>query len=191
MALRGVSVREYRGSARRARGLNSTIKNLICYLPQPLSSETIVSSVSPLYSALQNTGEKCKIYLSTQKGECFLTPSPIPCGIVGYSHTPPLRTYVRLGEKARRAGRLKQRWSDVLKDFYSPPCRVPWYYGVSPSNRGRRTNTIHRKVLPSSPVFCIAKYRGGVLWTEGLKNILSRGGISKHHTLSPYVSVKE
>ena len=121
-----VSVREYRGSARRARGLNSTIKNLICYLPQPLSSETIVSSVSPLYSALQNTGEKCKIYLSTQKGECFLTPSPIPCGIVGYSHTPPpLRTYVRLGEKARRAGRLKQRWSDVLKDFYSPPCSVP------------------------------------------------------------------
>lgn len=63
--------------------------------------------------------------LSTLKGECFLTPSPIPCGIVGYSHTPPLRTYVRLGEKARRAGRLKQRWSDVLKDFYSPPCRVP------------------------------------------------------------------
>ena len=110
MALRGVSVREYRGSARRARGLNSTIKNLICYLPQPLSSETIVSSVSPLYSALQNTGEKCKIYLSTQKGEYPLTPSPIPCGIVGYSHTPPpLRTYVRLGEKARRAGRLKQR----------------------------------------------------------------------------------
>jgi len=69
-------------------GLNSTIKNLICYLPQPLSSETIVSSVSPLYSALQNTGEKCKIYLSTQKGEYPLTPSPIPCGIVGYSHTP-------------------------------------------------------------------------------------------------------
>uniref|UniRef100_UPI003AF67A5A hypothetical protein n=1 Tax=Barnesiella intestinihominis TaxID=487174 RepID=UPI003AF67A5A len=125
VALRGVSVREYRGSARRARGLNSTIKNLICYLPQPLSSETIVSSVSPLYSALQNTGEKCKIYLSTQKGEYPLTPSPIPCGIVGYSHTPPLRTYVRLGEKARRAGRLKQQWSDVLKDFYSPPCRVP------------------------------------------------------------------
>ncbi len=88
--------------------------------------ETTVSSVSPLYSALQNTGEKCKIYLSTLKGECFLTPSPIPCGIVGYSHTPPpLRTYVRLGEKARRAGRLKQRWSDVLKDFYPPPCRVP------------------------------------------------------------------
>ena len=114
-------------------------------------------------------GKKCKIYPSTSKGECPLTPSPIPCGIVGYSHTPPLRTYVRLGEKARRAGRLKQRWSDVLKDFFSPPCRVPWYYGVSPSNRGRRTNTIHRKVLPSSPVFCIAKYRGGVLWTEGLK----------------------
>ena len=88
--------------------------------------ETTVSSVSPLYSALQNTGEKCKIYLSTLKGEYPLTPSPISCGIVGYSHTPPpLRTYVRLGEKARRAGRLKQRWSDVLKDFYPPPCRVP------------------------------------------------------------------
>ena len=121
-------------------------------------------------------GEKCKIYSFISKGECPLTPSSIPCGIVGYSHTPPpLRTYVRLGEKARRAGRLKQRWSDVLKDFYSPPCRVPWYYGVSPSNRGRRINTIHRKVLPSSPVFCSAKYRGGVLWTVGLKNILSRG----------------
>ena len=35
-------------------------------------------------------GEKCKIYLSTPNGEYPLTPSPIPCGIVGHSHTPPL-----------------------------------------------------------------------------------------------------
>ena len=35
-------------------------------------------------------GKKCKIYLSTPNGECPLTPSPIPCGIVGRSHTPPL-----------------------------------------------------------------------------------------------------
>jgi hypothetical protein len=53
--------------------------------------ETTVSSVSPLYSALQNTGEKCKIYLSTLKGEYPLTPSPISCGIVGYSHIPSCR----------------------------------------------------------------------------------------------------
>ena len=40
---------------------------------------------------------------------------------------------------------------------------------MSPSNRGRKTNTIHRKVLSSSPVFCSAKYRGGVTEeTEGL-----------------------
>ena len=35
-------------------------------------------------------GKKCKIYLSTPNGEYPLTPSPIPCGIVGHSHTPPL-----------------------------------------------------------------------------------------------------
>ena len=89
--------------------------------------ETAVSLVSPLYSALQNTGEKCKIYLSTLKGEYPLTPSPIPCGIVGYSHTPPppLRTYVRLGEKARRAGRLKQRWSDVIERFLPSSLSCP------------------------------------------------------------------
>ena len=87
--------------------------------------ETAVSSVSPLYSALQNTGEKCKIYLSTLKGEYPLTPSPIPCGIVGYSHSPPLRTYVRLGEKARRAGRLKQRWSDVIERFLPSSLSCP------------------------------------------------------------------
>jgi hypothetical protein len=40
---------------------------------------------------LQNTGEKYKIYLSTLKGEYPLTPSPISCGIVGYSHTPSYR----------------------------------------------------------------------------------------------------
>ena len=58
--------------------------------------------------------------------------------------------------------------------FYPPPCRVPWHYGVSPSNRGRKTNTIHRKVLSSSPVFCNAKYRGGVTEvTEGLKQYSS------------------
>ncbi len=35
-------------------------------------------------------GKKCKIYPSTSKGECSLTPSPILCGIVELSHTPPL-----------------------------------------------------------------------------------------------------
>ena len=119
-----VSVREYRGSARRARGLNSTIKNLICYLPQPLSSETIVSSVSPLYSALQNTGEKCKIYLSTQKGEYPLTPSPIPCGIVGYSHTPPPLCFAtqNIGEVSEG----RRGWKDITsislyRAYPSPP----------------------------------------------------------------------
>ena len=34
---------------------------------------------------------------------------------------------------------------------------------------GGRTSTLHRKVLFSSPVFCDAKYRGGVMEvTEGL-----------------------
>ena len=35
-------------------------------------------------------GEKCKIYSFISKGECPLTPSSIPCGIVELSHTPPL-----------------------------------------------------------------------------------------------------
>lgn len=53
-----VSVREYRGSVRRTRGLKNTVKKIPCNISQPLSSETNVSSVSPLYFALQNTGEK-------------------------------------------------------------------------------------------------------------------------------------
>ena len=39
---------------------------------------------------------------------------------------------------------------------------------------GGRTSTLHRKVLSSSPVFCNAKYRGGVTEvTEGLKQYSS------------------
>ena len=57
-SIAGCSVREYRGSARRARGLKNTVKKIPCNISQPLSSETNVSSVSPLYFALQNTGEK-------------------------------------------------------------------------------------------------------------------------------------
>jgi len=53
-----VSVREYRGSVRRTRGLKNTVKKIPCNISQPLSSETNVSSVSPLYFTLQNTGEK-------------------------------------------------------------------------------------------------------------------------------------
>ena len=33
----------------------------------------------------------------------------------------------------------------------------------------KKTNTIHRKVLTSSPVFCNAKYRGGVRKDGGVK----------------------
>ena len=57
-SIAGCSVREYRGSVRRTRGLKNTVKKIPCNISQPLSSETIVSSVSPLYFALQNTGEK-------------------------------------------------------------------------------------------------------------------------------------
>ena len=50
-----------------------------------------------------------------------------------------------------------------------PPVVFRNITGVSPSNRGRKTSTLHRKVLSSSPVFCNAKYRGGVTEvTEGL-----------------------
>ena len=59
----------------------------------------------------------------------------------------------------------------LSKDCCVPPCRAPQHYGVLPGNRESRTNTIHRKVLTSSSVFCIAKYRGGVRRTEGLENI--------------------
>ena len=49
-------------------------------------------------------GKKCKIYLSTPNGEYPLTPSPIPCGIVGHSHTPPLCFEKQnIGEVARSA----------------------------------------------------------------------------------------
>ena len=48
-----------------------------------------------------------------------------------------------------------------------PLCDTPQCCGT---RQGRRTNTIHRKVLTSSSVFCIAKYRGGVRRTEGLEN---------------------
>ena len=101
---------------------------------QPLSSETTVSEVSPLYcSATQGrsvnafllnglcscfdfgatsrdaVGKKCKIYLSTPNGEYPLTPSPIPCGIVGHSHTPPLCFATQnIGEVARSAGGVRK-----------------------------------------------------------------------------------
>ena len=48
-----------------------------------------------------------------------------------------------------------------------PLCDTPQCCGT---RQGRRTNTIPRKVLTSSSVFCIAKYRGGVRRTEGLEN---------------------
>ena len=50
-------------------------------------------------------GEKCKIYPSTPNGEFPLIPSPIPCGIVGHSHTPPLCfAEQNIGEVVRSAG---------------------------------------------------------------------------------------
>ena len=39
-------------------GKKNTVKKIPCNISQPLSSETNVSSVSPLYFAMQNTGEK-------------------------------------------------------------------------------------------------------------------------------------
>ena len=54
-------------------------------------------------------GKKCKIYLSTPNGEYPLTPSPIPCGIVGHSHTPPLCFAPQnIGEVARSAGEVRK-----------------------------------------------------------------------------------
>ena len=54
-------------------------------------------------------GKKCKIYLSTPNGEYPLTPSPIPCGIVGHSHTPPLCFATQnIGEVARSAGGVEK-----------------------------------------------------------------------------------
>ena len=54
-------------------------------------------------------GKKCKIYLSTPNGEYPLTPSPIPCGIVGHSHTPPLCFATQnIGEVARSDGGVRK-----------------------------------------------------------------------------------
>ena len=90
----------------------------------------------------------------------------------------------------RNATRHSRREVDIrfcflfCQYFFQPPrptgtppiplCDTPQCCGT---RQGRRTNTIHRKVLTSSSVFCIAKYRGGVRRTEGLKNIHSRGSI--------------
>ena len=53
-------------------------------------------------------GEKCKIYPSSSKGECPLTPSSIPCGIVELSHTPPLCFATQnIGEVERRDGGVR------------------------------------------------------------------------------------
>ena len=71
-------------------------------------------------------GEKCKIYLSTPNGECPLTPSPIPCGIVELSHTPPLCFAVQnIGEVVRSAGGVKKQKNDSVKRFlhFSPVLR--------------------------------------------------------------------
>ena len=57
------------------------------------------------------TGEKCKIYSFISKGECPLTPSSIPCGIVELLHTPPLCFATQnIGEVARSAGGVRKCW---------------------------------------------------------------------------------
>ena len=62
-------------------------------------------------------GEKCKIYSFISKGECPLTPSSIPCGIVELSHTPPLCFATQnIGEVARSDGGVKP---DNQKNSYA------------------------------------------------------------------------
>ena len=92
--------------------LNSTNDPMTTFSPSFLRNWTVVLSVpypivyikTPVM--LRGTaGEKCKIYLSTPNGECPLIPSPIPCGIVGHSHTPPLCFATQnIGEVVRSAG---------------------------------------------------------------------------------------
>ena len=40
---------------------------------------------------------------------------------------------------------------------------------IATTAQRRKTNTIHKKVLTSSPVFCAAKYRGGVRKDGGVE----------------------
>jgi len=68
---------------------------------------------------------------------------------------------------------IKRRWHEETEGlekmkylaFNLSPCRVPWHYGVSQKTAWKKA-----AFQSSSPVFCTAKYRGGVRRTEGLKN---------------------
>ena len=83
----------------------------------------------------------------------------------------------------RRTEGLKNCDSNSNKIKSQPlPCRVPQHCGALQNNIGKKT-----ALQSSSPVFCTAKYRGGVRRTEGLKNCDSNSNKIKSQPLSlPY-----
>jgi len=55
--------------------------------------------------------------------------------------------------------------------------------------QGRKTNTIHKKVLTSSTVFCAAKYRGGVRKDGGVTPPTAKKLMKSFQSLSSKTTV--
>ena len=69
----------------------------------------------------------------------------------------------------RRTEGLKNSIATLLQDFYTPPpLPCPVALRSVTKQHGKKA-----AFQSSSPVFCTAKYRGGVRRTEGLKNSIA------------------
>ena len=69
----------------------------------------------------------------------------------------------------RKDGGVKKQYSNVVVRFlYSSPAVSRSITGSRKKQRGKKA-----AFQSSSPVFCTAKYRGGVRRTEGLKNSIA------------------
>ncbi len=74
-----------------------------------------------------------------------------------------------------------------MKSFQSLSSKTVVSSGSPPiatTAQGRKTNTIHKKVLTSSPVFCSAKYRGGVRKDGGVTPPLLKKLMKSFQSLS-------
>ncbi len=90
----------------------------------------------------------------------YFKPPPLPCPVCGVFCTAKYR-----GGSRKDRGVKKQYSNVVVKFLYSSPAVSRSIAECHKKQRGKKA-----AFQSSSPVFCTAKYRGGVRRTEGLKN---------------------
>ena len=110
MALRGVSVREYKGGASRARGLNPTIKKFLWNLFNPSPPELRSFGLSPILP-MQQQRRRLNTSYPTDKNHI----------IKEYLKTPPLCfAQQNIGEVARSDGGVKPDNQKILMLSFQP-----------------------------------------------------------------------